>query len=68
MSALQLCKAFKAIANANFSAELARQYCGQYLGFAQFVLERDVCELSNGFKKFYSFSFYLTNLILNISK
>jgi hypothetical protein len=33
---------------ANFSSQLTRQYCGQYVGWVEVIIEREVCEILNG--------------------
>ena len=38
---------------ANFSSQLARQYSGQYTGCAEVIIEREVCEMLNGFLRFF---------------
>jgi hypothetical protein len=48
---------------ANFSSQLARQYCGQYVGWVEVIIEREVCEILNGFWEII-FQFRCNGLIL----
>jgi hypothetical protein len=47
MSALELWKASNAVTKANFSSQLARQCSGQYVGWVEVIIEREVCEILN---------------------
>jgi hypothetical protein len=33
---------------ANFSSQLNRQYCGQYLGWVEVIIERELSEILSG--------------------
>jgi len=48
LTALELCKAFNTVTKANFSSELATQYSGQYLSWAEVIIEREISEILNG--------------------